>query len=41
MRTKKYLTVLKMPKGTGNFGTCLPKSEQKDGLFFKIMPKNH
>ena len=40
MRTKKYLTVLKMPKGTGNFGTCLPKSEQKDGLFFKIMPKN-
>ena len=28
-----------MPGGTGNFGTYLPKSEQKDVLFFKIMPK--
>ena len=28
-----------VPGGTGNFGTYLPKSEQKDVLFFKIMPK--
>ena len=25
----------KVPKGTGDFGTCLPKSEQRDGLFSK------
>ncbi|MGN1351721.1 MAG: hypothetical protein ACI4VE_02925 [Clostridia bacterium] len=30
-----------MPKGTGNFGTCLPKSEQKDVLFVQKIPENH
>ena len=34
-------TMGNMPKGTGNFGTCLPKSEQKDVLFVQKIPENH